>query len=96
MSPRVTLQIERVVESFPTERAEVAFDCAVAFYVTIEEPLQGELLLADFADEAVLSFLNYRRQPSISHSDYKRLVIDADVAKPCEIESTNLNRSTSL
>ena len=42
MSPGVSLQIEGVVESFPTESAEISFGVTVTLHMSVEKPLQGE------------------------------------------------------
>ena len=42
MSPGVSLQIESVVESFPTESAEIPLGVTVTLHVSVEKPLQGE------------------------------------------------------
>ena len=42
MSPCVSLQIEGVVESFPTESAEISLGVAVTLHMSVEKPLQGE------------------------------------------------------
>ena len=44
MRARVTLEVERVVESFTAEGTQIAFDVRVALHVPIEEPLEGEAL----------------------------------------------------
>lgn len=52
--PGVPLQVERIVESLAAEGAQVALDVRVALHVPIQQPLQGERLLAYPADELVL------------------------------------------
>lgn len=42
MSPGVSLQIEGVVESFPTESAEISLGVTVTLHVSVEKPLEGE------------------------------------------------------
>ena len=51
MSSCVSFQVERVVEAFSTEGTKIAFHVAVAFHVSVQESLQAETLLADFALE---------------------------------------------
>jgi len=51
MSSCVSFQVERVVEAFSTEGTKIAFHVAVAFHVSVQESLQAESLLADFALE---------------------------------------------
>lgn len=50
---RVPFQIERVVEAFAAERAEVTLHVAVTFHVTIEKPLQAEVFAAYAAGETI-------------------------------------------
>jgi len=38
----MSFQVERVVESFTARRAQVTFDVAVTFHVTVEQTLQRE------------------------------------------------------
>ena len=47
MSPCVSLQIECVVESFPTESAEISLGVTVTLHVSVEKPLQGETFPAN-------------------------------------------------
>ena len=42
MSPCVSLQIEGVVESFPTESAEISLGVTVTLHVSVQKPLEGE------------------------------------------------------
>ena len=59
MSSCVSFQVERVVEAFSTEGTKIALHVAVAFHVSVQESLQAETLLADFALElAVLLWSN--------------------------------------
>jgi len=51
MSSGVSLQIEGVVESLPTEGAEVPLGVTVALHVSVEQPLQGEGLPTDTTGE---------------------------------------------
>lgn len=44
MCSGVSLQVERVVETLAAERAQVPFDVAVAFHVSVEQTLQVERL----------------------------------------------------
>ena len=44
MRSRVSLQVERVVEAFAAESAQVTFDVRMAFHVSTQETLQGEAL----------------------------------------------------
>lgn len=53
MRARVSLQVERVVESFAAERAQIALDVRMAFHVPIEQSLQRKRLGADVAGELV-------------------------------------------
>jgi hypothetical protein len=43
----VSLQVECVVKTFPTECAEVSLHVAVAFHVSVQESLEGESFAAD-------------------------------------------------
>lgn len=43
----MTFQIERVVESFATESAQIAFDFRMAFHVAIQQTLQRERFQAN-------------------------------------------------
>lgn len=52
--PRVPLEVERVVEALPAEGAEVTLHVAVTLHVTVEQPLQVEVLAAHAAGEAVV------------------------------------------
>ena len=47
----VSLQVEGVIEAFPTEGAEVPLDVAVTLHVPVEQPLEGEGLGAHAALE---------------------------------------------
>ena len=51
VSSRVSLQVESVVETFPTEGAEISLDVTVALHVPVEESLEREGLAADPAPE---------------------------------------------
>ena len=42
VSPRVALQVERVVESLATKSAKVPLSVTMTFHVTIKQPLQGK------------------------------------------------------
>lgn len=53
MGACVSLQIERVIESFATERAQIAFDVRMALHVPIQQSLQRERFRADVAGELV-------------------------------------------
>jgi len=44
MSPGVSLQIEGVVESFPTESAEISLGVTVTLHVSVEKSLEAETL----------------------------------------------------
>ena len=61
MCPGVAFKIKGVVESLAAEGAEVAFDVAVAFHVSIQESLQTETLLADLALEFAVFLAPHRR-----------------------------------
>ena len=52
MGSSMTFQIKRIIETFSTERTQVSFGIAVAFHVSIQQPLQGE----DFGAESTLKF----------------------------------------
>jgi len=39
MRASVSFEVERVVEAFAARRAQIAFDVAVAFHVTVEQTL---------------------------------------------------------
>ena len=55
----MSFQVEGVVEALSTEGAKIAFHITVALHVSVEESLQAETLLADFAFElAVLLWSN--------------------------------------
>ena len=47
----MSFQVERVVEAFSAEGTKIALHVAVAFHVSVQESLQAETLLADFALE---------------------------------------------
>ena len=51
MSSCVSFQVEGVIEAFSAEGTKIALHIAVAFHVSVEESLQAETLLADFALE---------------------------------------------
>ena len=51
MRSRVSFEIERIVESFAAEGAQVSFELAVILQVSIEQSLQFECLRAQAADE---------------------------------------------
>ena len=51
MSPGVSLQVESVIEAFPTEGAEIPLDVTVTLHVPVKKPLQGESFAADPAAE---------------------------------------------
>lgn len=53
MSARVSLEIKGVVKAFPAERAQVSLHLAVAFQVSVEEPLEMEGFVTDTAGESV-------------------------------------------
>lgn len=57
----VSLEIERIVETLATERAEISFDSAMAFYMTVEQSLQWEMFFADFTNKILLGFFNYKQ-----------------------------------
>lgn len=46
VSPGVSFQIERVVESLAAERAQVSLHIAVTLHVPVEQPLETETLRA--------------------------------------------------
>ena len=52
MGSSMTFQIKRIIETFSTERTQVSFGIAVAFHMSIQQPLQGE----DFGAESTLKF----------------------------------------
>jgi hypothetical protein len=54
MRPRVSLQVKRIVESLAAEGTQVSLDVAVAFDVSVEEPLERENFMANPADELVV------------------------------------------
>lgn len=47
----MSLQVERVVETFAAERAQVSLDVAVAFHVSVQQTLQVESLGAQVTAE---------------------------------------------
>lgn len=51
MRARVPLEIERIVEPFAAERAQVAFQLAVILQVSVEQTLQFERLVTQSAEE---------------------------------------------
>ena len=51
MSSCVSFQVKGVVEALSTEGTKIAFHVTVALHVSVEEALQAETLLADFALE---------------------------------------------
>lgn len=55
MRSRVSFQIERIIESFPTKRAQVPLDVRMAFHVPVQQTLQGESLVAYPASEVGLA-----------------------------------------
>ena len=60
MSSCVSFQVKGVVEAFSTEGTEIALHIAVAFHVSIQESLQAETLLADFALELAVLLRSHR------------------------------------
>lgn len=64
MRPGVPLQVERVVETLAAERAQVTFHVAVAFHVTIQQPLQAEVFAAHATRETVRIVVLARRRSS--------------------------------
>lgn len=54
MRARVSLEVERIVEAFPTESAEVALDVAVALDVSVQETLQWKHFAANPTHEPVV------------------------------------------
>ena len=60
MSSCVSFQVKGVVEAFSTEGTEIALHIAVAFHVSVEESLQAETLLADFALELAVLLRSHR------------------------------------
>ena len=54
MSSCVSFQVEGVVEALSTEGTKIALHIAVAFHVSVEQSLQTESLLADFALELAI------------------------------------------
>jgi hypothetical protein len=56
---RVTLQVERVVETFTAERAQVTLDVAMATHVARKQTLQWKDLLTDAALEIIVVRLEY-------------------------------------
>ena len=51
MSSCVSFQVKGVVEALSTEGTKIAFHITVALHVSVQESLQAEPLLADFALE---------------------------------------------
>lgn len=51
MCSGVSLQVEGVIESFPTEGAEIPLDVTVTLHVPVKKSLQGESFAADPAAE---------------------------------------------
>ena len=51
MCSGVSLQVEGVVEAFPTEGAEIPLDVTVTLHVSVKKSLKGESLAADPAAE---------------------------------------------
>lgn len=49
VSSGVPFQVERIVESFAAERAQVSFDVTVALHVTVQETLESERFAAHLA-----------------------------------------------
>lgn len=49
MCPGVSLQIESVVESLPTESAEISLGVTVTLHMSVQKPLEGETLPTDSA-----------------------------------------------
>ena len=60
MSSCVSFQVERVVEAFSAEGTKIALHVAVAFHVSVQESLQAEPLLADFALELAVLLWSHR------------------------------------
>lgn len=50
----MSLEIKRIIESLAAERAQISLDVAVAFHVTVEQPLEAETLRAEVASESGL------------------------------------------
>ena len=63
MSPGVSLQIEGVVESFPTESAEISLGVTVTLHVSVEKSLQRETFSTNSAGKlAGIGFTPHRWQ----------------------------------
>ena len=60
MSSCVSFQVERVIEAFSAEGTKIALHVAVAFHVSVQESLQAESLLADFALELAILLGSHR------------------------------------
>lgn len=51
MRSRVSLEVERVVETFPAEGAQVPLDIRVTLHVPVQQSLEGECLVTNAATE---------------------------------------------
>ena len=51
VSSSMSFQVESVVESFAAEGTQIALDVRVTLHVSVQQPLQGETLGAQAADE---------------------------------------------
>lgn len=61
VSSGVSFQVESIVESLATERAEISFHIWVTFHVTIKQSLESEVLWAHAANKlSVYVFFSWR------------------------------------
>ena len=54
MCPSVSFEVERVVETFATDRAQIAFDVVMATKMTRQQSLQREHFVADSTLELIV------------------------------------------
>jgi len=52
--PSVSFEVERVVETFATDRAQIAFDVVMATKMTRQQSLQREHFVADSTLELIV------------------------------------------
>lgn len=62
MRPRVPLQIERIIEAFPAERAQIPLHIRMTLHVSVEQTLQRKRLIAHSTTEMRLAILRCNRR----------------------------------
>lgn len=81
MSASVTLQVERVVETFAAKSAKIAFHVRMAFQMPIQKTHQRELLVANAATKRIVGVGSVRRAAGHfgdrSHLTAQQRILDA-------------------